>query len=268
MIAFLVQCRDQFRWGKRLPPIQSGVGNVANAIVGQLYDSPFEKIRFWTEVFQDGMLRYVEDDRKFEYASATAVSFSAEGAEEVRASASSGSATGSCCGRCGSRTAPEIISRLFVIAMNTPIEVDIYGHVNSTHIDGSRIVNGLGGSGDFFRNAYLSIVHTPSIRTAERRTHGELRDALRPPHRPHRARHQVRGDRARLRAEHRHPLPEAAGRSTSSTRCAHPHFRPLLHAYLEIAGAGDEPRPTDMAALAGWWKDYEQATRSFPQQTA
>ena len=58
----------------------------------------------------------------------------------------------------------ELISRLFVIAMNTPIEVDIYGHVNSTHVDGSRVINGLGGSGDFFRNAYLSIVHTPSVR--------------------------------------------------------------------------------------------------------
>ena len=58
----------------------------------------------------------------------------------------------------------EMITRLFVIAMNTPIEVDIYGHVNSTHVDGSRVVNGLGGSGDFFRHAYLSIVHTPSVR--------------------------------------------------------------------------------------------------------
>ena len=71
VIEFLLYCRKTFNWGKRLPPIQSGVGNVANAIIGELYKSPFEKIRFWTEVFQDGMMRYVEDDAKFECASAT-----------------------------------------------------------------------------------------------------------------------------------------------------------------------------------------------------
>ncbi|HEX8818579.1 MAG TPA: acetyl-CoA hydrolase/transferase C-terminal domain-containing protein, partial [Archangium sp.] len=48
-------------------------------------------------------------------------------------------------------------------------------------------------------------------------------------------------------------------------RCAHPHFRPLLHAYLDIAGAGDEPRPTDLKALEGWWRDYDQACRAFPK---
>src|SRR5512136_2416897 len=76
VVDFLLHCRKLFNWSKRLPPIQSGVGNVANAIVGELYKSPFQKIRFWTEVFQDGMMRYVEDDDKFDCASATAVSFS------------------------------------------------------------------------------------------------------------------------------------------------------------------------------------------------
>jgi len=78
VVDFLLHCRKLFKLGKRLPPIQSGVGNVANAIVGELYKSPFQKIRFWTEVFQDGMMRYVEDDDKFDSASATAISFSSE----------------------------------------------------------------------------------------------------------------------------------------------------------------------------------------------
>jgi len=47
--------------------------------------------------------------------------------------------------------------------MNTAIEVDIYGHVNSTNLFGSRMMNGIGGSGDFSRNAYLSIFQTPSV---------------------------------------------------------------------------------------------------------
>ena len=54
---------------------------------------------------------------------------------------------------------PEIIRRLGVIAMNGMIEADIYGNVNSTHVMGSRIQNGIGGSGDFARNGYLSILH-------------------------------------------------------------------------------------------------------------
>jgi succinyl-CoA:acetate CoA-transferase len=57
---------------------------------------------------------------------------------------------------------PEVIRRLGVIAMNGLIEADIYGNVNSTHVRGTSIMNGIGGSGDFARNAYLSIFMTPS----------------------------------------------------------------------------------------------------------
>ena len=51
---------------------------------------------------------------------------------------------------------------LGIIAMIGMIEADIYGNVNSTHVMGSAIMNGIGGSGDFARNAYLSIFMTPS----------------------------------------------------------------------------------------------------------
>lgn len=263
VINFLLRCKDEYSWGKRLPPIQSGVGNVANAIIGQLYDSPFQKIRFWTEVFQDGMLRYVEDDAKFEYASATAVSFSAEGRQRFQQLFE----------RCRDRlvlrpmwlsNSPEIISRLFVIAMNTPIEVDIYGHVNSTHIDGSRIVNGLGGSGDFFRNAYLSIVHTPSTR---RLKDGRTVSCVMPyvrhiDHTEHDIKCVVTEQGYALNMDIRSPKRRA---QDIIDRCAHPHFRPLLSAYLEMAGPGDEPRASDMKVLEGWWRDYDAACQSFPR---
>ena len=57
---------------------------------------------------------------------------------------------------------PGIIRRLGVITMNTALEVDIYGHANSTHVLGTQMMNGIGGSGDFTRNAYLSIYMCPS----------------------------------------------------------------------------------------------------------
>ena len=50
----------------------------------------------------------------------------------------------------------EVARRLGVIAMNTALEMDIYGHVNSTHVSGTKLMNGIGGSGDFARNGFLS----------------------------------------------------------------------------------------------------------------
>ncbi len=157
---------------------------------------------------------------------------------------------------------PELISRLFVIAMNTPIEVDIYGHVNSTHIDGSRMVNGLGGSGDFLRNAYLSIVHTPSVR---RLKDGRTVSCVMPyvrhiDHTEHDIKAVVTEQGYALNTSIR------SGRRRAEDiieKCAHPHFRPLLRDYVRVAGGGDEPRSTDLRYLEGWWKEYEAATRSF-----
>jgi acetyl-CoA hydrolase len=266
VIEFLMYCHKTFNWGKRLPPIQSGVGNVANAIVGELYKSPFQKIRFWTEVFQDGMMRYVEDEDKFDCASATALSFSEASRNEFMRLFK----------HCRERVVlrpmwlsnnAEMITRLFVIAMNTPIEVDIYGHVNSTHVDGSRVVNGLGGSGDFFRHAYLSIVHTPSVR---RLRDGRVVSCVMPyvrhiDHTEHDINCVVTEHGFALNTEIRSAWRRA---EDIINNCAHPHFRPVLRDYLRLAGGGDEPRPTSINLLDSWWKDYDAACRSFPTKSS
>lgn len=148
----------------RLPssllPIQSGVGNIANAVLTGLVDSPFEAMTAYTEVIQDGMLDLIKAG-KLTIASATAFSLSPDAAAEVNADMA----------RFRDRMIlrpqeisnhPEVIRRLGCIAMNGLIEADIYGNVNSTHIMGSRIQNGIGGSGDFARNGYISVFMTPS----------------------------------------------------------------------------------------------------------
>jgi succinyl-CoA:acetate CoA-transferase len=61
---------------------------------------------------------------------------------------------------------PEIVRRLGIIAINTALEFDLYGNVNSTHVGGTRMMNGIGGSGDFARNAHLAIFVTKSIAKA------------------------------------------------------------------------------------------------------
>ncbi len=148
----------------RLPanllPLQSGVGNVANAVLAGLADSPFENLTAYTEVLQDGMLDLL-DSGKLLVASATAFSLSPEAAADLN------SRMEQFRGKIILRPQeisnhPEIIRRLGCIAMNGLIEADIYGNVNSTHIMGSRIQNGIGGSGDFARNAFISCFVTPS----------------------------------------------------------------------------------------------------------
>lgn len=148
----------------RLPasllPLQSGVGNVANAVLAGLQDSPFERMAAYTEVLQDGMLDLL-DSGKLTVASATAFSLSPEAAADLNRRMAQFR------GRIILRPQeisnhPEVIRRLGCIAMNGLIEADIYGAVNSTHLMGSRIQNGIGGSGDFARNAYISCFVTPS----------------------------------------------------------------------------------------------------------
>lgn len=148
----------------RLPagllPLQSGVGNVANAVMAGLEDGPFDNLAAYTEVLQDGMLQLVRSG-KMTLASATAVSLSPEAAVTFNRDAAALKKNVVLRPQEISNH-PEVIRRLGIIAMNGMIEADIYGNVNSTHINGSSIMNGIGGSGDFARNAYLSIFMTPS----------------------------------------------------------------------------------------------------------
>ncbi len=148
------------RLPKNLLPLQSGVGNVANAVMMGLAKSEFENMEFYSEVIQDAAFDLV-DSGKFTVASGTAITPSQECLDKfyqnidfykkhiiLRPQEISNN--------------PEVVRRLGVIAMNTAIEADIFGHVNSTHLMGTRMMNGIGGSGDFARSAYLTIFMTGS----------------------------------------------------------------------------------------------------------
>lgn len=148
------------RLPKELLPIQSGVGNIPNAVLEGLDAGPFKNLTAFTEVIQDGMLKMLKSGT-LSVASATAFSLSPDGIKEfddnidlyrnkiiLRQQDISNH--------------PELARRLGIIAMNGMLECDIYGNVNSTHVMGSRMMNGIGGSGDFARNGYLSIFVSPS----------------------------------------------------------------------------------------------------------
>ena len=143
-------------------PLQSGVGNIANAVLSALGHStaipPFE---VYTEVIQNAVIGLIRDGR-VKFASGCSLTVTNDCLAEVyrdmdffrdklvlRPSEISNS--------------PEIVRRLGIISINTAIEADIYGNVNSTHIGGTKMMNGIGGSGDFTRNAYISIFTCPSV---------------------------------------------------------------------------------------------------------
>ena len=143
-----------------LLPLQSGVGNIANAVLYGLEEGPFEGLTAYTEVIQDGLVRLL-DSGKMVSASATAFSLSPLMAEQTL------KRIGGYKDKIVLRSQeisnnPGIIRRLGVIAMNGMIEADLYGNVNSTHVMGSAIMNGIGGSGDFARNGFISIFMAPS----------------------------------------------------------------------------------------------------------
>ena len=143
-----------------LLPLQSGVGNVANAVLAGLDAGPYSNLTAYTEVIQDGMIEMLDSGR-LRSVSATALSLSPTAIERMYADMRPYR------DRILLRPQeisnhPEVIRRLGVIAMNGMIEADAYGNVNSTHVMGSRIQNGIGGSGDFARNAYVSMFLSPS----------------------------------------------------------------------------------------------------------
>lgn len=160
LISFLEHEVKMGRLPENLLPLQSGVGNVANAVLSGLNQSNFENMTAYTEVIQDGMLDML-DSGKLCLASATAFSLSPTAAERMNRNMEKYRQYMILRPQEISNH-PELVRRLGCIAMNGLIEADIYGNVNSTQIMGSRIQTGIGGSGDFARNAYLSIFMTPS----------------------------------------------------------------------------------------------------------
>lgn len=216
-------------------PIQSGVGNIANAVLAAMGNNPeVPAFEVYTEVIQDGVIDLLEKG---------SVTFASGGTLTV---------SNPCIDRIYGNLPffkerivlrsseisnhPEIIRRLGIISMNTAIEADIFGNINSTHVTGTRMMNGIGGSGDFTRNAYLSIFLTPS--TAK----GGNISAIVPmvSHTDHNE-HSVKViiteyGAADLRGKS--PRQRAA---CIIDNCAHPEYRPLLREYLASGSMGQTP---------------------------
>ncbi|WP_372859451.1 acetyl-CoA hydrolase/transferase family protein [Pseudoalteromonas sp.] len=161
LVNFFKEEVAQQRMPANLGPLQAGIGNIANAVMMGLLDSDFKDLTMYSEVLQDSTFDLI-DAGKLDFASGCSIILSERCNAQVfnnlekyrdklvlRPQEMSNH--------------PEIVRRLGIIAINTALEFDIYGNVNSTHVCGTKMMNGIGGSGDFARNAHLSVFVTKSI---------------------------------------------------------------------------------------------------------
>ena len=246
-IDFLKNEVKQDRLPANLLPLQSGVGNIANAVLAGLLDSDLENLTSYTEVIQDGMVDLI-DSGKLTVASATAFSLSPECAIKMNDNAAAYRKSIVLRPQEISNN-PEMIRRLGVISCNGLIEADIYGNVNSTHIMGSRMQNGIGGSGDFTRNAYISCFVTPSI------AKGGAISCIVPmvSHHDHTEHDVMVIITEQGLADLRHLAPRKRARVIIEN-CAHPDYRDALLDYVAMAerNANGMHTPHDLREALSW----------------
>ncbi len=161
LISFLEKEVEEGRLTNELLPLQAGIGSQANAVLYGLLESNFENLEVFSEVIQDAMIDLI-DEGKVAFASSTSITLTEEKMKEVYANPEKYQ------DKIVLRPQeisnhPEIIRRLGIIGINTALEFDIYGNVNSTHVTGTNMMNGIGGSGDFARNARIAIFVTKSV---------------------------------------------------------------------------------------------------------
>lgn len=158
LVAFFEQEVAAGRLAPNLGPLQAGIGNIANAVMCGLLNSSFENLQMYSEVLQDSTFDLL-DAGKLQFASGSSITLSERRNKDVFSNLE----------RYKDKLVlrpqeisnhPELVRRLGIIAINTALEFDIYGNVNSTHVCGTKMMNGIGGSGDFARNAHLAIFVT------------------------------------------------------------------------------------------------------------
>lgn len=216
-------------------PLQSGVGNIANAVLAALGAHPdIPPFEMFSEVIQDSVINLIRSGKCL-FATGTSLTVSPPVLQEIYANLDFYRPR--LCLRPQEITNhPELVRRLGIITINTALEVDLSGNVNSTHVMGSNMMNGIGGSGDFTRNGYISIFTCPSLAKG-----GKISTIVPLVSHMDHSEHSVqvivteqgvadlRGknphERARLIVDH----------------CAHPDFRDQLHGYFDHVKNGQTP---------------------------
>ncbi len=251
LLTFLRNEIDAGRLTEKLAPLQSGVGSVANAVLHGMIDSEFTNLEVYSEVLQDAVFDLI-DAGKVDFASCCSLTLSEEKMKHVFANFENYR------DKIIMRPQeisnhPEVIRRLGLISINTALELDIYGNVNSTHVLGTKMMNGIGGSGDFARNARLAIFVTKSVAKG-----GNISSIVPFVSHVDHTEHDVdvivteqgyadlRGLAPRERVE------------LIIENCVHPMYRPQLRAYYEEAKTRGGQTPHVLEKAFSWHTNFAQ----------
>jgi succinyl-CoA:acetate CoA-transferase len=252
VIAFLEGEVKAGRMGSELLPLQAGIGTIANAVLHGLIGSPFNNMTMFSEVLQDSAIELL-DSGQLALASASSITLSSamhdkfmRNIEHYRSKIVLRPQEIS--------NHPEIVRRLGIIALNTALEFDIYGNVNSTHVGGTHMMNGIGGSGDFARNGHLSLFVSKSVAKG-----GSISSVVPMVTHVDHTEHDVDvlvsewglADLRGLAPRERAPL--------IIERCAHPDYRPQLRAYFDEACRGGGHTPHVLAQALSWHARYQSS---------
>jgi len=226
---------------KSFLPIQSGVGDTANAVLQAMgANSGIPVFEVYTEVIQDAVIKLMKQG-KVRFASGCSLTVTNAVLQDIYANLEFYRAKFVLRPQEISNS-PELVRRLGIIAINTAIEVDIAGNVNSTHVLGRNIMNGIGGSGDFARNAFLSIFTCPS--TAK---DGKISTIVPMVCHLDHSEHSVQI----IITEN--GVADLRGKSPSQraeciiANCAHPAYRSLLREYVHLGGSSHSPQTLSAA---------------------
>jgi succinyl-CoA:acetate CoA-transferase len=251
VIAFLEGEVKAGRMGSELLPLQAGIGTIANAVLHGLIGSPFSNMTMFSEVLQDSAIELL-DSGQLAFASASSITLSSamhdkfmRNIEHYRSKIVLRPQEIS--------NHPEIVRRLGIIALNTALEFDIYGNVNSTHVGGTHMMNGIGGSGDFARNGQLSLFVSKSIAKG-----GSISSVVPMVTHVDHTEHDVDvlvtewglADLRGLAPRERAPL--------IIERCAHPDYRPQLRAYFEDACRRGGHTPHVLEQALSWHTRHKE----------
>lgn len=249
VVAFLEGEVAAGRMGPQLLPLQAGIGTIANAVLHGLSQSSFRDLTMYSEVLQDSAIALL-DSGHLALASASSITLSAPVHEQFIQNIE----------RYRDRIVlrpqeisnhPEIVRRLGIIGMNTALEFDIYGNVNSTHVGGTHMMNGIGGSGDFARNGELAIFVSKSAAK-----NGAISSVVPMVAHVDHTEHDVDvlvtewglADLRGLAPRERAPL--------IIERCTHPDFRPALREYYERALLRGGQTPHVLEEALAWHERY------------
>lgn len=251
LINFLCQEVALGRLPKNLAPLQSGIGSVANAVFHGLLKSDFHDLEVYSEVLQDAVFDLL-DAGKVRFASGCSITLSTTKMNQVFSQLD----------RYREQLVlrpqeisnhPELIRRLGLISVNTALEADIYGNVNSTHVAGTQMMNGIGGSGDFARNARIAIFVTKSI-AKDGKISSIVPFVSHVDHTEHDVdvivTEQGYADLRGLSPKEKAPL--------IIQRCAHPMYRQQLLEYYEEAVKKGGQTPHDLAKAFSWHINYAE----------